>query len=95
MQLTREDIDKLQQLSAVALSDKDADNFFGKVESVIAFLDQLSELDVADMAIDGDSPDTLISPVLGVEVFSDAQMLLKNVSHEIVNNSIVVKSPLA
>jgi hypothetical protein len=62
--------------------------------SIIEFLGQLQKLDFSDIDLDI-SDDQLLIPVVGIHPYDDSKGLLNNVEHEIINNSIVVKSVLS
>ncbi len=90
--LTPTQLEKIQQLSGIRLSDDERGPFLDKLASVITFLDQLQTIDVGDA-----SP--LISPLVGhtmsgIEgVPCDPEIdLLANVQHPIIRHHIVVKS---
>ncbi len=94
MQLTSDQITKLQDLSAIKLSHEEEQVFFDKLWSIIEFLAQLKQLDLTDISLDDGDVWHYMETVHGLDEFSDSEALLHNVEHELINNSIVVKSSL-
>jgi len=95
MQFSKEELKKLEQLSLIKLTEGEENVFVSKLEGVIDFLWKLNDIPIGvDKKLDGSVENSLI-PISGVSVCEGSESLLKNVKHEIVNNSIVIKSVLS
>jgi len=90
----KQEIKKLQKLSCIALSPEQEQKLWKQLTDIIQFLWQLKELRMKDEGLRMKDRLTLRT-IAGVRESSESKRILKNVKHEIVNNSIVIKSVLS
>jgi len=91
MKISEEQLRKLEDLSNISLSSDEKKLFLDKMDAVIGLLEWLKSVsEISSKINDKKTLDT----ISGVEEYGDSKWLLDNVEHEIVNNSIVVKSVL-
>jgi len=93
MSLSLEELKRLQGLSLVEIDEKHQDKFISDLDNIIGFLQDMQNIDIPSEYLDEIS-DEYLTPVIWVDEFADSSGLLNNVEHEIINNSIVVKSAL-
>lgn len=92
--LTQEQLAHLQKLANINLDDSQQEKFLEKLEPVISKLDELSKVDISEMIEDSELENTL--RVLDwPEDFPNKKELMDNVEHEVINNSVVIKSVLS
>ena len=93
-ELTKEQLQHLQKLANINLDDFQQEKFLQKLEPIISKLDELSKVDISDVVEDSELENTL--RVLDwPEDFPNKKEILDNVEHEVINNSIVIKSSLS
>ena len=93
-ELTQEQLAHLQKLANINLDDSQQEEFLEKLEPVISKLDELSKVDISDVIEDSELENTL--RVLDwPEDFPHKKELMKNVEHEVINKSVVIKSVLS
>lgn len=91
------EIKRLQKLSCIALSPEEEQKLWSQLEGIIAFLGQLpdSELKILNSEFRIAEAKLTLRTIAGIRQDSDSKTLLKNVKHEVINNSIVIKSVLS
>ncbi|MFA7298745.1 MAG: hypothetical protein WC010_03830 [Candidatus Absconditabacterales bacterium] len=88
----KQEIQRLQKLSCIALSPEQEQKFGKQLNDIIGFLGKLPDI----KGQSGSKKDKLTLRTLeGVKNDVDSKKILKNVKYEIVNNSIVIKSVLS
>lgn len=95
--LTEEQLIHLQKLSNIELIWTEKDTFLQKLEPIITKLNELSNIDTSDILWDIGSDNFLRVLDWSFDWPKQkeiAQNIIKNVDHEIINNSIVIKSVL-
>ncbi|EKD25492.1 MAG: hypothetical protein ACD_80C00046G0019 [uncultured bacterium (gcode 4)] len=96
-----QEIKRLQKLSCISLSPQEEQKLWAQLTDIIGFLGKLPQ--TKDISWSKQSKDLSITKmgkltlrtIKGVRQNTDTKKLLKNVKHEIVNNSIVIKSVLS
>lgn len=92
--LTTQELEHLEKLSNVKIDISQQEKFLTKLDSVIWMLDKLNSIDTSDIKeINWLWAKLRVIP--GVKDFQDKKEILKNVKHEVINNSIVIKSALS
>jgi len=92
MHLFVEELKRLQNLASVEIDEADQEKFLGSLDSIIGFLQKMQKVEVDN--VDMNYVWDYLQPIKWVKKYVDSQLLLDNVEHEIINNSIVVKSAL-
>lgn len=96
--ITSEQLKKLQTLSNIDLNTSEQEDFLQKLDPVIAKLEELWSVDVSDIAIEDRDEVTLRALETTFEWEKQkniAENIMKNVEHEVINNSVVIKSVLS
>lgn len=89
-----QELKRLQKLSCIALSPEEEKKFWTQLTDIIGFLGQLPETKGnADSKKKNDK--LSLRTIKGVQEDKNGEKLMKNVKHEVVNNSIVIKSVLS
>lgn len=92
--LTKEELKHLQKLSNVNIDESGEEKFLSKLDSVIWMLDKLNTIDTSNISEINWLWNTLrVLP--WTKDFPNKKEILANVKHEVVNNSIVIKSALS
>lgn len=92
--LTAQELEHLEKLSNVKIYLSEQEKFLTKLDSVIWMLDKLNSIDTSNIKeINWLWGKLRIIP--GVKDFQNKKEILKNVKHDVVNNSIVIKSALS
>jgi|SRR5581483_8395615 len=77
MPITRTDVEKIAELARLELTDAEADSFTNQLSAILGYIDQLNELDTADVppmshSATGDAADArrddAVQPSLGQQV---------------------------
>jgi Asp-tRNA(Asn)/Glu-tRNA(Gln) amidotransferase C subunit len=89
-----QEIKRLQKLSCISLSPTEEQKLWAQLTDIITFLGQLPECKAESSKLKAQNNKLTLRTVAGVNDVSDSKRILKNVKHEIVNNSIVIKSVL-
>ena len=92
MRLTDEEFEKLQSLSCIKFEGKEKEEFLWKLDAVIDFLGGLKNVEFDENMSEVQVEWKFLEPKKWVNEYGDPKWLLKNIDHEIVNNSVVVKS---
>ncbi len=101
--LTSEQLEKLQQLSSIDLNISEKEDFLQKLDPIISKLDELWSVNISDISPSlskrglGGDLNTLRSLDTTFEWDKQkniAENIMKNVEHEVINNSVVIKSVL-
>lgn len=92
MTLTQEELQKLQRLSAISLEWPEQEKFKSQLWDIINFLGELDQLDLSDIDTELESQGLTLRAIEWIEECDDD--LLQNVEHEVINNSVVIKSVL-
>ncbi len=93
-ELSKKQLEHLQKLANINLNQSWQEEFLKKLEPVISKLDELSKVDISDVIEDSQLENTL--RVLDwPQDFPNKKELIDNVQHEVINNSIVIKSVLS
>lgn len=91
MSLSISELKHLETLSCIQLTDTEQDKFINQLDGIITFLGQLKDIDVSNIWDNIDIENTLKTHKW-VEKFENTKWIISNVKHEIINNSIVIKS---
>ncbi|HKL44252.1 MAG TPA: hypothetical protein VJ892_03160 [Candidatus Absconditabacterales bacterium] len=92
--LKKEEFAHLQKLANINLDDSEQEKFLEKLEPIISKLDELSKVDISDIKEDLQLDNTLRT-LDGPKDFSNKKEIMDNVEHDIINNSVVIKSVLS
>jgi len=102
MHLTSEQLNKLENLSNIKLTASQQDDFLQKLDPVIAKLEELAAVDTSGVDIsdqngsDDDNTLRVLDYTFEWEKQKNiAESVIKNVEHEVINNSVVIKSVLS
>ena len=79
MPITRNDVEKIAELARLELTETEADSFTNQLSAILGYIDQLNELDTADVppmshcsTADGDTlyarRDDVVRPSLGQQI---------------------------
>jgi Asp-tRNA(Asn)/Glu-tRNA(Gln) amidotransferase C subunit len=92
-----QEIKRLQKLSCIALSPQQEEKLWAQLSDIIGFLGQLPEpkLKIENWKLKIAEEKFTLRTITGNKESSDGKKILKNVKHELVNNSIVIKSVLS
>ena len=102
--LTPEQLKKLQQLSSIDLNISEKEDFLQKLDPIISKLEELWSVNISDIShslskrgLGGDlnSLRTLETTFEWDKQKNIAENIMKNVEHEVINNSVVIKSVLS
>ncbi len=96
--ITEQQLEHIQRLSNISLKDTEKEIFLQKLEPIISKLDELNKVDTSSIVWDSIPENTL--RVLDQTFDWEKQKkivanIIKNVQHEVINNSIVIKSVLS
>lgn len=92
--LTKEELKHLQTLSSVTIDESWEEKFLSKLDSVIWMLDKLNTVDVSNIK----EINWLWNKLRIIEWtkdFPNKKEILENVKHDVINNSILIKSALS
>ena len=92
--LKKEEFAHLQKLANINLDDSEQEKFLEKLEPIISKLDELSKVDISDIKEDLQLDNTLRT-LDWPKDFSNKKEIMDNVEHDIINNSVVIKSVLS
>ena len=92
--LTKEELRHLQTLSNVNIDESWEEKFLLKLDSVIWMLDKLNTIDTSNINEVKWLWNTL-RVISWTKDFPNKREILGNVKHEVINNSIVIKSALS
>ena len=90
----KQEIKRLQKLSCIALSPEEEQKLWAQLTDIIGFLGKLPETK-GDATSKAKKDKLTLRTITGVKNDVNSKKILKNVKHEIVNNSIVIKSVLS
>lgn len=94
MSFTQEDLNHLKKLARIQFDRPEKEKaFFGSIKDIIAMLEELQSFDLGDVQESVFLDKTMDVHQWQVD-FNGSDALLANVTHPIINNSIVVKSVL-
>jgi len=91
----KQEIKRLQKLSCIALSPEQEEKLWKQLTDIIGFLGQLPETKAQSSKLKAQSDKLTLRTIKGITNDGDSKKILKNVKHEVVNNSIVIKSVLS
>lgn len=94
VELTQGQLNHLQKLSNITLDESEQENFLQKLDPIIAKLDELWQVDTSNLIEDFSQDNTLRILDWPLE-FPNKKEIMNNVEHEVVNNSVVIKSVLS
>ena len=92
--LTNEELKHLQKLSNVNIDESWEEKFLSKLDSVIWMLDMLNTIDTSNITEINWLWNTL-RVIPWTKDFSGKKEILENVKHDVINNSILIKSALS
>ena len=95
--ITEQQLDHIQRLSNISLKDTEKETFLEKLEPIITKLDELNNVDTLNVVWDlnlENSLRTLSDTFHGDKQKEIAKKIIKSVHHEVINNSIVIRSVL-
>lgn len=94
VKLTLQELQHLEKLANVNISADQEGPFLEKLDSVVNKLDDLDKVDVSDIS-DNDIVQNPLRVISWVKDFSNKKWIIDNAKHEVINNSIVIKSALS
>lgn len=89
-----QEIKRLQKLSCISLSPEEEKKLWAQLTDIIGFLGNLPQNKEQEWG-KGSKDSLTLRTITGVHQSPESKNILKNVKHEIVNNSIVIKSALS
>ena len=92
--LTQEELKHLQTLSSINIDESGEEKFLSKLDSVIWMLDKLNTIDTSNIQ----EINWLWNRLRIIEWnkdFPNKEEILWNVKHDVINNSILIKSALS
>ena len=92
--LTKEELKHLQKLSNVNIDESWEEKFLSKLDSVIWMLDKLNSVNISGIQEINWLWNTL-RVIEWTKDFPNKKEILENVKHDVINNSIVIKSALS
>lgn len=92
--LTQQELEHLEKLSNVNIDDSQKEKFLKKLDSVIWMLDTLNSIDTSNIS-EINWLWTTLRTIPWIKDFSNKKEILQNVKHDVINNSIVIKSALS
>lgn len=92
--ITKDELKHLQTLSAINIDESWEEKFLSKLDSVIWMLDKLNAVDISEVN-EINWLGNKLRAIPWVRDFQNKKELLENVKHEVINNSILVKSALS
>jgi len=92
--LKKEELEHLQKLACIKLSPDEEKKLWSQLENIIWFLGQLSNIKTGKIVKKWKKIENSLRTIQWNKDFANKVKLMKNVKHEVVNNSIVIKSVL-
>lgn len=92
--LTTKELEHLENLCNVHIEESQQENFLKKLDSIVNKLNELNLIDTSDINIQ-DNIQKSLRILWWISDFPNKKELLDNVKHEVINNSIVIKSALS
>lgn len=92
--LTKEELKHLQKLSNVNIDKSWEEKFLSKLDSVIWMLDKLNTIDTSNVTEINWLWNNL-RVIKWTKDFQNKKEILENVKHDVINNSILIKSALS
>lgn len=86
-----QEIKRLQKLSCISLSPEEEQKLWKQLPDIIGFLNQLPYVE----SVAKNEGKLTLRTISGIKEHTDSKKILRNVKHEIINNSIVIKSVLS
>lgn len=96
--LTTKELEHLEKLCNVHIEESQQENFLKKLDSIVNKLNELNLIDTSDINIQDNIQDNIqksLRILWWISDFPNKKELLDNVKHEVINNSIVIKSALS
>ncbi|HMT01484.1 MAG TPA: hypothetical protein PKD96_00060 [Candidatus Absconditabacterales bacterium] len=90
--ISSQQIEKLEKLCAIKLTNEEKIGFMEKLEKVIEMISTLQSVELPALKNEGKTSAECIFPE--IEKRGESELLLNNVKHQIIHNSIVIKSSL-
>ena len=92
--LTTQELEHLEKLSNVKIDESQEVNFIKKLDSVIWMLDKLNTIDTSEIK-EINWLWSKLRIISWTKDFPHKKEILQNVKHDVINNSIVIKSALS
>lgn len=92
--LTPQELEHLETLCNVHIDDSQKWPFLKKLDSIVDKLNELNSINTENVDIQSNSQNSL-RVLWWISDFPNKKEILDNVKHEVVNNSIVIKSALS
>ncbi len=92
MKLTKQELQKLQDLAALQLPQEDVDDFLSKFNDVVGYLQKLQEIPTEKKEWLTGITNNFMIPRSGVKSCDHTQELLSNVEHQLTWNAITIQS---
>ena len=92
--LTKQEFQHLEKLASVNIDENQEDKFLAKLDSVVDKLQDLNMVDTSDI-VDMDSQSNTLRVIWWTNDFPNKKWIIDNVKHDVINNSIVIKSALS
>lgn len=93
--LTKEELNHLEDLSAINIEKDQEDLFLEKLTSIVKYLDLLNEINTDATIETNNWWENNQKMQHTINDCSDSKEILFNVNHEVVNNCIMIKSVLS
>ena len=92
--LTSKELEHLEKLCNIHIEKSQQEIFLQKLDSIVNKLNELNLIDTNNINIQNNTQKSL-RILWWISDFPDKKELLENVKHEVINNSIVIKSALS
>ena len=92
--INKQELVHLEKLANINIDVSQEWGFLKKLDSIIDKLDELNKFDTKWELITSDNTNSLRT-ISDTKSFEDEKKILDNVKHEVINNSIVIKSTLS
>ena len=92
--LTKEELQHLEKLSNIKINEDYEWIFLQKLDSVVNKLNDLNKVDTSNIT-NTNSTDNTLRVIEWTRDFSNKKGIIDNAKHDVINNSIVIKSALS
>ena len=92
--INKQELAHLEKLANINIDESQEWPFLEKLDSIIDKLDDLNKFDTKWEIISRDNTNPL-KTISNTKDFEDKKKILDNVKHDVINNSIVIKSALS
>ncbi len=92
--LTKEELQHLEKLSNIKINEDYEWIFLQKLDSVVNKLNDLNKVDTSNIT-NTNSTDNTLRVISWTRDFENKKGIISNAKHDVINNSIVIKSALS